>query len=270
MGLFSNSFDDRRKKAKRRPEPAPADAEIRIVDAGPYVVKGNVKLTKQVIVPEGQHYRYETAGEIEHGETFTLCRCGKSKNPPFCDGAHVAAGFKGEEIASRSPYMTRARRQVGPGIDLLDDDRCAFARFCHTEDGNIWEMVRRSDDPRIRERVIRAACDCPTGRLVAVDKETGEPIDEVYEPEIAVLDDPQQEAGGPLFVKGNIPLYAADGERYEIRNRMALCRCGRSDEMPFCDAAHLTFEFWPGVLTDDAGAGPGDLTEKPHEGPDLA
>ena len=166
--------------------------------------------------------------------------------------------------------MTRARRQVGPGIDLLDDDRCAFARFCHTEDGNIWEMVRKSDDPRIRERVIRAACDCPTGRLVAVDKETGEPIDEVYEPEIAVLDDPQQEAGGPLFVKGNIPLYAADGERYEIRNRMALCRCGRSDEMPFCDAAHLTFEFWPGVYTEDSGADRTVLAEKPHEGPDLA
>lgn len=246
MGLFSSN-EDKREKKRRFPAPTPADAEIRIIEHGPYVVSGNVKLSKQNILPEGKHYLYEQAGEIEHGEKFALCRCGKTTTPPFCDGTHCKESFKGDEIASRSPFETRARRQVGPGIDLLDDDRCAFARFCHRDDGNIWQMVSRSDDPHIREEVIRAACDCPTGRLVAVDKETEERIEEDYEPEIIVLDDPEQEAGGPLFVKGYIPLIAADGERYELRNRMALCRCGRSEEMPFCDAGHLTFEYWPKV-----------------------
>ena len=30
---------------------------------------------------------------------FALCRCGHSKNKPFCDGAHKAAGFVAGEAA---------------------------------------------------------------------------------------------------------------------------------------------------------------------------
>ena len=30
----------------------------------------------------------------------------------------------------------------------------------------------------------------------------------------------------------------ADGERYEVRNRVTLCRCGASANKPFCDGAH--------------------------------
>jgi CDGSH-type Zn-finger protein/uncharacterized Fe-S cluster protein YjdI len=32
-------------------------------------------------------------GEAQATPRATLCRCGQSKNKPFCDGAHVAAGF---------------------------------------------------------------------------------------------------------------------------------------------------------------------------------
>jgi CDGSH-type Zn-finger protein len=35
-------------------------------------------------------------------------------------------------------------------------------------------------------------------------------------------------------------LVGADGNAYEVRNRMTLCRCGRSENKPFCNGAHAS------------------------------
>lgn len=34
-----------------------------------------------------------TGHTLDRGQTFFLCRCGQSKNKPYCDGSHTAAGF---------------------------------------------------------------------------------------------------------------------------------------------------------------------------------
>ena len=39
----------------------------------------------------------ETWGREASREHYALCRCGKSKRKPFCDGAHWEAGFKDEK-----------------------------------------------------------------------------------------------------------------------------------------------------------------------------
>ncbi len=56
-------------------------AALRIPD-GPLKVEGNVELTT------GTGHKM---GQV--GKAF-LCRCGASKNKPFCDGSHKAVGFK--------------------------------------------------------------------------------------------------------------------------------------------------------------------------------
>ena len=38
---------------------------------------------------------------ISDKETFSLCRCGHSKDKPFCDGAHREAGF--EDTGTHAP-----------------------------------------------------------------------------------------------------------------------------------------------------------------------
>jgi len=49
---------------------------------------------------------------------------------------------------------------------------------------------------------------------------------------------------GPLLVRGPIELRDQDGREIEVRRDVvALCRCGRSRERPFCDGTHLLTRF---------------------------
>lgn len=214
------------------------EPRIKIVRNGPYLVTGNVPLQEKVITPVGEGYVYEPGRPLPQSETYALCRCGKTSTPPFCDGAHIASAFDGEETACRSGYAQRATRLEGTGIDLLDDGRCAFARFCHRDSGDAWELAEDSGTDYRRSEAVAAANECPAGRLTAVDKD-GTVHEPTYDYAIEILQDPEEETSAGIFVKGGIPIESADGSTYEIRNRVVLCRCGKSQNKPFCDAAHI-------------------------------
>ena len=215
--------------------------KIKIVENGPYIVTGSVPLYEKIIVSKGKITELEDGRKLPQAEKYALCRCGESKNAPFCDGAHVKAGFEGAEKASRDKFEDRAIVIEGPDLDLLDDHRCAFARLCHKKDGKAWRLTKNSDNPELREEAITAASECPAGRIVAYTK-TGEALEIEYEPSIEILQDPEQHASAPISVKGYIPIEASDGYTYEIRNRVTLCRCGKSKIKPFCDASHIAID----------------------------
>jgi CDGSH-type Zn-finger protein len=212
---------------------------VTVLENGPLEITGDVTLRRMSIIPEGDHYAYIDKGTIDHDETFALCRCGLTKTAPFCDGAHDPAGFDGAETAQRNTYLERAERIAGDGIDLLDDyDMCALARFCHTDAGTIWDLMEDSHNPEVRARIIKAANECPSGRLVVVDQATGAPIEYEYPDEVIVLDDPEMACGGPLWIRGNFTLIGSDGMAYDKHAKYTLCRCGNSQLKPFCDCAH--------------------------------
>jgi CDGSH-type Zn-finger protein len=218
------------------------DKRIKIMKNGPYVVTGGIPISEKIIKPVGNHYVYEEGRALPQAETYTLCRCGKSSNPPFCDGTHSRNGFTCRETASTAAYDDRAETLHGPGLDLQDDGRCAFARFCHRERGDVWSLTRRSDNELNRSEAITAACECPAGRLTAVTKD-GQPIEPEYEPAIEILQDPEEGVSCGIFVKGYIPIEAPNGEIYEPRSRVVLCRCGKSNNKPFCDATHVNIGY---------------------------
>lgn len=62
-------------------------------------------------------------------------------------------------------------------------------------------------------------------------------------PSIGIVEDPVVGVGGPIWVRGGIPVTSAEGHDYEVRNRVALCRCGSSRNKPFCDGSHVTIRF---------------------------
>jgi CDGSH-type Zn-finger protein len=69
-------------------EPEP-QVEIKVRDNGPYKVSGPVRL----VDADGGVF------DIPEGETFALCRCGRSASKPFCDKSHRDSGFSSCERA---------------------------------------------------------------------------------------------------------------------------------------------------------------------------
>jgi CDGSH-type Zn-finger protein/uncharacterized Fe-S cluster protein YjdI len=67
------------------------------VDDGPLVLLGDL----HVRTPEGD--------TIVREYRLTLCRCGRSRNQPFCDNSHVASGFRSASYARRPPGPLRDR-----------------------------------------------------------------------------------------------------------------------------------------------------------------
>lgn len=213
------------------------DKSIKITKDGPYIVRGGVPLYEKVISYRGGEHSWKDGRDLPQSDTYALCRCGRSSEAPFCDGSSHKR-FKGEETADRRPYSERAEVLEGPGLDMTDDLRCSLSRFCHRRDGSAWELLKRSDDPDARNEVIRATCECPSGRIVALEKD-GTVHEDILEPSIYIIQDPGKNVSGGIYVMGGIPLESEDGQMYEKRNRYVLCRCGASKDKPFCDSRHI-------------------------------
>lgn len=225
------------------------DPMITVTKNGPYQVDGAIPLAKQTIVAddEGGSRDWEQGAPIEVPPSYRLCRCGHSSNKPFCDSTHLKIKFDGTEVASREPYVDQVEAFEGPTMDLTDQQSlCASGRFCDP-DGGIWRLIERTDDPRFRKLVEKMAGDCPSGRLVVWDKATGEPVEPKLEPSIGLVEDPVAGVSGPLWVRGGITIQSADGQVYEVRNRVTLCRCGESANKPFCDGSHGSVGFQDGL-----------------------
>jgi CDGSH-type Zn-finger protein len=61
--------------------------KIKSLKDGPYQVSGGVTVE-------------DASGgvkEFSADQTASLCRCGQSKNKPYCDGTHAKIGFKADK-----------------------------------------------------------------------------------------------------------------------------------------------------------------------------
>jgi len=75
-GALSYAIDGVEAEPPRRPP------MVTVTDNGPYAITGGIELMGTKL------------GQGASTEHYTLCRCGASKNKPFCDGSHWDAGFK--------------------------------------------------------------------------------------------------------------------------------------------------------------------------------
>lgn len=195
--------------------------EIDIPENGPFLVKGTVKYT------DAKGNKIATEKEV-----VALCRCGASKNKPFCDGTHSDIGFTGAKERTET-YPTR--EYEGEELTVVDNiGICCHWGACVNGAPDVffkWDGDERISvvDGADKEKVIEVVRKCPSGSLVY--KLDGETQKEFFsDPEVFVSED------GPLHIRGGIKL---NGDDQPVTNsHYTLCRCGASKNKPFCDGAH--------------------------------
>lgn len=133
-------------------EPAPEVNTLRVLENGPNALHADIE-----IVGKGTMRR------------ATLCRCGRSKEKPFCDGAHGPARF----MASGEPVVVAGDNLAARGGKLT---------------------VRPLPD-------------------------------------------------GPNELRGNLELLSGTGRRLRQAESIRLCRCGASENKPYCDGTHVKIGF---------------------------
>ena len=68
------------------------EVTIQVRENGPLKVTGPITILDAEGVPF----------ELPQGSSIVLCRCGHSKNKPFCDTTHREAGFEADDTALRA------------------------------------------------------------------------------------------------------------------------------------------------------------------------
>lgn len=187
---------------------------------------------------------------------MALCRCGASSLKPLCDGSHATVDFKDGKDVER--VADRRDTYSGEQVTIFDNrGLCQHSGFCSDR---LSPVFRVKQEPFVApsggrmDEIIRAVRDCPSGALGyaldGVEQRDSTDWHDTREPGIEVSKD------GPYRVVGRIPLMEADGSAV-VRNEgaslehCALCRCGHSQNKPFCSGMHWYIEFKDPVSRSD-------------------
>lgn len=170
--------------------------------------------------------------------TMALCRCGASKNKPFCDGNHDRVGFTSDKRDGRVEDQLDIYQ--GEGITIRDNRGiCSHAGHCTDGCPAVWRTaVEPWIDPNGADtlRITETIAKCPSGALsYEIDGEVRSDSDRA--PAIRVSKD------GPYHVQGGIELQGEAFGEGATREHYALCRCGGSKDKPFCDGTHWYIDF---------------------------
>ncbi len=96
-----------------------------------------------------------------------------------------------------------------------------------------WISINAASPDQIADVVMT----CPTGAL-HFERLDGGPQER--QPEVTTVD---VRLNGPLYIRGAVRISGAGGRLIRQDTRVALCRCGYSENKPFCDGSHRRVGF---------------------------
>jgi len=120
-----------------------------------------------------------------------------------------------------------------------EPEKCIHSKHCWQ---GLIEVFNPKNKPWINmagattDAIIAQIQQCPSGALSYQHHHTNDtPINN--DTKIQVL------PNGPLLVQGNCSLQLPDGTAITINGKAALCRCGSSNNKPYCDGSHVQQSF---------------------------
>jgi len=192
--------------------------------------------------------RTPLGGEVPVPPQLALCRCGASATKPFCDGSHTTSGFTDAKDPNRVPDQRDT--YLGEQVTIFDNRGiCQHSGLCSDRAPTAF---RTAAEPFVApsgarlDELVRAVRDCPSGALsLGFDGEEQRDLADwhgIRERAIEVTQD------GPYRVTGAIPVTDTAGGDVpraagSSREHYALCRCGQSQNKPFCSGMHWYVDF---------------------------
>jgi len=164
-----------------------------------------------------------------------LCICGKSREQPFCDGVHKSVAFNSENTLKDEIIQ----RYDGKDINIIfNRSICSGAGNCVRNFPKIYKNASENwifPDKDSVEQVKKSIQSCPSGALsYEIDKKiTLEKYDDI---KINII------KNGPLNVKGKVALQVDRWSTNANPEKFSLCRCGASQNKPFCDYTHASLK----------------------------
>lgn len=170
-----------------------------------------------------------------------LCRCGASNNKPFCDGSHGQIGFSDNNDSAK---VADVRRDYKGKQVTIHDNRaiCSHAGICTEHLSAVFKLGAEpwiEPDGASAKEIIATIKKCPSGAL-SYSLDNVEHRDQDRAPMVTVTKD------GPYAVTGGIELVGQARATGASLEHYTLCRCGASNNKPFCDGSHWRIGFKDG------------------------
>ncbi len=123
---------------------------------------------------------------------------------------------------------------------VWEAEKCIHSAICAK---GLPEVFQPRDRPWVKidgantETIINQVKACPSGALRFYMNAEGDESSETLETKVEVLEN------GPLLVYGTLKVTHKDGSSETKNKTTAFCRCGASNNKPFCDGAHVKESF---------------------------
>lgn len=123
---------------------------------------------------------------------------------------------------------------------VWEAEKCIHSAICVKGLPNVFDPEGRpwiSIDGASSDALVNQVKQCPSGALSFYMNGHDDQSSESLETKVEVLEN------GPLLVYGTLKVTDKDGNAETKNKTTAFCRCGASQNKPYCDGAHVKSEF---------------------------